>query len=564
MCKKGKFDDCRYLLLISFCILSFAFLIFSPRLSYAQWAATYGGNDIDGATSIQQTSDGGYIVAGGTKSFGDELFGDIWVLKLDSNGNVQWQKTFGGDFGDVATSIQQTTDSGYIVTGWRETSSNASSRDIWVLKLDSNGAIQWQKTYGGGRRDEATSIQQATDGGFIVAGGTESFGAGDSDAWVLKLDSDGNVEWQKTYEEIPPVPLPQFFSSEVASSVQQTSDDGYIVAGDIRSSFLPGNRNFWVLKLDSNGNIKWQKSYGGDFEDFARSIRQTGDNGYIVAGVTESFRPGIFDDDLWVLKLDPDGNIEWQKTYGGRVSEEESFSIRQTNDGGYIVAGAISFTRDGSGAWVLKLDSSGNVEWQKTYESVGARSVQQTVDGGYIATGTGRPSLIEPGNFADASVLKLQPDGTIHEHPSCDFVGETNILGIDSSATVTNTNAIATDTIVIPQDTSVTARDTNASRNALCPVCRCPADLLVCISGKVMKKNTGELLRGKTVILRRIFPKRPMVITKVRTDSIGCYFFTDLEDGIYRMRIARCKGGRAKIVNIAGGRVINNVDFECR
>ena len=215
---------------------------------------------------------------------------------------TEWAKTYGGSGYDVASSIQQTADSGYIVAG--STYSFSEDSDSWVLKLDSNGNVTWQKTYGGSGGDFASSIQQTTDGGYIVAGSTYSFGASYDyfDFWVLKLDSNGNVTWQKTYGGS---------GDDVATSIQQTTDGGYIVAGLTDSFGVAGyeNDDFWVLKLDSNGNITWQKTYGGSDYDYAYSIQQTTDGGYIVAGSTDSFGAGGYDYDFWVLKLDSSGEI---------------------------------------------------------------------------------------------------------------------------------------------------------------------------------------------------------------------------------------------------------------
>ncbi|MDE2180364.1 MAG: hypothetical protein KGJ40_05895, partial [candidate division NC10 bacterium] len=241
----------------------------TPTPSFAK---TYGGANDDWIGSIRQTTDGGYIVAGYTTSFGAGN-ADAWVLKLDATGAVQWQKTYGGVGYDEATSIQQTTDGGYIVAGYTN-SFGAGYQDAWVLKLDSTGTVVWQQTYGGTDYDYATSIQQTTDGGYIVAGRTRSFGgAGFDDAWILKLNSTGTVEWQKTYGGT---------GGDEATSIQQTTDGGYIVAGS--TSFGAGNADAWVLKLDAVGAVQWQRTYGGAANDYATSIHQTADGGYIVSG----------------------------------------------------------------------------------------------------------------------------------------------------------------------------------------------------------------------------------------------------------------------------------------
>jgi uncharacterized delta-60 repeat protein len=372
-------------------------------------------------------------VAGYTYSFGAGNR-DFWVLRLDSDGNIQWQKTYG-------------------------------DRDFWVLRLDRDGDIQWQKTYGGTDWDGARSIQQTSDDGYVVAGRTESFGAGDSDFWVLKLDSDGNIQWQKTYGGA---------DWDEARSIQQTSDGGYVVAG-WTDSFGAGDRDFWVLRLDGDGDIQWQKTYGGTDGDWPRSIQQTSDGGYVVAGYTYSFGAGI--SDFWVLKLDSDGNIQWQKTYGGADSDGAR-SIQQTSDGGYVVAGyTYSFgvgASDSCDFWVLRLDGDGDIQWQKTYGGTDwdwARSIRQTSDGGYVVAG--RTESFGAGR-ADFWVLKLDRGGNI---PGCYIVGnsiatvtETPVTGVDSNVTPFDSDAAVTVTTIDPADSDASVNTQCYSHTTYLPM----------------------------------------------------------------------------------------------
>ena len=371
------------------------------------WQKTYGGNYHDSSSSIRQTSDGGFILASATGSFGAGS-ADAWVLKLSPNGTVEWQKTYGGDYSDWVDSIWQTRDGGYIVAGGTE-SFGGGYADIWVLKLSPDGTVEWQKTYGGDGSDSADSIQQTRDGGYIVAGSTESFGGVYNDAWVLKLMPDGTIEWQKTYGD---------FAYDWLNSILQTDDDGYIVAG-VTMSIADDDIGFWVLKLSSNGAVEWQKTYGVGLGGWANSIQQTADGGYIVAGWVEV--PHTKDDpveDLLVMKLSPDGSIEWQKTSGGD-NPDLADSIQQTSDGGYIVAG-----------------------WTESF-------------------GAGRERLPE------LFVLKLRPDGSLG--PSCDLITDTNLSVKDSTATVRDTGAGTGDTNVKPRDTSALVLDTNVPAHILCP-----------------------------------------------------------------------------------------------
>jgi uncharacterized Fe-S cluster protein YjdI len=405
------------------------------------WAKTYGGSGIDIALSIQQASDGGFIIAGETSSFGFNT--DVWILKLDVNGGIAWQKTYGGVGVDIAHSMQQTSDGGFIVAG--ETSSFGADTDLWILKLDAQGNIAWQKIYGGSGVDIAHSVQQTSDGGFIVAGETSSFGA-DTDVWILKMDANGDIAWEKRYGGS---------GEDIAHSIRQTSDGGYIVAGE-SNSFGGGDKDVWVLRIASTGAIQWQKTYGTNTsEDFAYSVQQTSDASFIVAGEMISGRP-----DIWVLKLDANGIIEWQKTYGG-ANDDAAKSIQQTSDGGYILAGITSsFAHFFGDMWLLRLDASGTIQWEKTYGgnvSNSANSIRQIHDGGYIVAGT----TTSFGGNANYWVLKL--DGAGNVGTGCTLLGTSNgtvanteVQPADSSGAENVTNASIAVTNVLPQETNAT------------------------------------------------------------------------------------------------------------
>jgi len=268
------------------------------------WAKAFGGSKSDLAFSVLQTFDGEFIVAGVTDSFGARYY--VLVLKLESNGNISWAKTYGSEYYYFSYySIFQTSDGGYIVAGGTEDLAT-KNYDFLIMKLTSNGNISWAKTYDGGYNDAADSISQTSDGGFIVAGLTTSSGAGISCVLVLKLDSSGNISWAKRYNGC-------VFDR---SSIQQTSDGGYIFAG-YTFSFGEGNGDALFIKLGSNGNISWAKTYGGNGFDFVKSIQQTSDGGYIAAGSTSSFGAGSRD--ALIIKFDSNGNIggncEYLKDY---------------------------------------------------------------------------------------------------------------------------------------------------------------------------------------------------------------------------------------------------------
>jgi len=352
-----------------------------------QWQKCLGGSDYDVAYSIQQTSDGGYIVAGYTYSNDGDVSGnhgssDYWVVKLNSVGAIDWQKCLGGSSTDRAHSIQQTSDGGYIVAGVTyssdgDFSDNHGGADYWIVKLNSLGDIDWQKCLGGSSSDWAHSIQQTSDGGYIVAGYTYSNNDdvsgnhGDADFWVVKLESNGDIEWQKCLGGT---------LDEYATSVQQTSDGGYIVTGETRSndgdvSGNHGSYDYWVVKLDQYGTILWKKCFGGSNGDWPFSVQQTSDGGYIVAGETWSNDGNVSGNhgssDFWLAKLDASGSLLWQKCLGG-TSNDVAHSIQKTSDGGYIVAGqTYSNNGDVSGNhgaydyWMVKLESNGDLQWQK-------------------------------------------------------------------------------------------------------------------------------------------------------------------------------------------------------
>ena len=340
-----------------------------------EWNMTFGGTGYDSARAVQQTFDGGYILAGDTDSYGlgDS---DVLLVKIDSNGNERWNKTFGGTFNDRARSIQQTADGGYIFVG--ETFSYGAGRsDFWLVKTDSNGAKQWDKTFGGASDEWAYSVQQTADGGYILAGNTYSYGAGGSDFWLVKTDSIGTMQWDRTFGGT---------GYDYAYSVQQTADEGYILTG-ITNSYGAGNWDFWLVKTDSNGTEQWNKTFGGADEDRSYSVKQTSDGGYILAGFTG---PYAADSDAWLVKTDSNGTELWNTTFGG-LGRDEAHSVLQTPDGGYILAGfTCSYGAGGADVWLVKTDSNGTELWNTTFGGTSgdlAYSIQQTTDGGYIIAG---------------------------------------------------------------------------------------------------------------------------------------------------------------------------------
>jgi hypothetical protein len=298
-----------------------------------------------------------------------------------------WTKTFGGSDSDWGFSVQQTTDGGYIVTG--ETCSfGAGDNDVWLIKTNASGDTLWTKTFGGSDIDVGYSVQQTTDGGYIITGST--FGAGVSDVWLIKTDDSGDTLWTKTFGGS---------DSEWGRSVQQTTDGGYIITGMTRS-FGAGDRDVWLIKTDNSGDTLWTKTFGGSDGEGGHSVQQTTDGGYIITGSTQKASGS----DVLLIKTDASGDTLWTKTFGSGSGH----SVQQTTDGGFIIAAEKDYgIYQSYDAWLIKTDNSGDTLWTKTFGGSGmdmGHSVQQTNDGGYILTGG---TVI---NNGDVWLIKTAPD----------------------------------------------------------------------------------------------------------------------------------------------------------
>jgi len=308
------------------------------------WNKTFGGSSDDEGQSVQQTSDGGYIIAGWTQSYGSGSK-DLWLIKTDSAGNEQWNKLFGGTNDDGATSVRQTTDGGYVISGYTS-SYGAGSVDAWLIKTDSLGNQEWQKPLGGLSSDGAWCVEQTTDGGYILTGWTYSYGPGViGNLWLVKTDSLGNQQWNKV-----------FGGSDVDRGyyVSQTTDGGYIITG-YTDSFGAGLYDMWLIKTDSSGNEQWSKTFGGTGRDYGNSVQQTISGGYIITGYTLSYGAG--NEDVWLVKTDSLGNKVWDETFGGTSSDVGYLGQQTIDGGYIVTGHTLSYGAGVHDVWLLKIES---------------------------------------------------------------------------------------------------------------------------------------------------------------------------------------------------------------
>ena len=290
---------------------------------------------------------------------------------------VMWSQTYGGAENDYANSVVQTSDGGYAIAGSTQ-SFGAGNTDFWLVKTDGAGNMKWSRTYGGEVNDIAYSLVQTSDGGFALAGEANSFIGESADFWLVKTDERGNMEWNRTYGGI---------GNDRAKSLIQTSDGGYALAGSTEA-FGAGEWDSWLVKTDEYGDMEWNKTYGGTRSEGASSLIVTSDGGFALAGSTSSFGVGLIN--FWLVKTDGAGNMEWNQTYGSSIRNFFS-SLIEVSDGGFVMAGDIhSGDAGGENFWLVKTDGAGNMEWNQTYIEADMdrpHSLVQTSDGGFALAG---------------------------------------------------------------------------------------------------------------------------------------------------------------------------------
>ncbi len=403
---------------------------------------TLGGSKNDVANSIVKTTDGGYVISGFTQSNdfditnkNNESF-DFWVLKFSSENEILWSKTFGGSDDDRGADIVATNDGGFAILGYVTSTDlngtqNAGSQDFLIRKITADGTLSWQKSFGFSGSDKGVSLIQTTDNGYLLTGVLDvsaSAGQGNSkssqkhaggDVWAVKLNSNGSFEWSKYFGGS---------FTDTPFGVVETADNGYIIAAssdseDFNITNNKGTYDFWVFKISADGNLVWEKSFGGSEIDEPRAITSTNDGNFIVVGDTRSSDKDIANNngaaDLWMIKITTDGNLIWEKTIGAS-SFDVARSISKTQDNGFIISGSsrssdAGFTNQGQNdAWVIKVDASGEIEWQKF---VGGSEIDFLYDAvelnnkTIIAVGESNSSnadIKENKGFSDALIIQIK------------------------------------------------------------------------------------------------------------------------------------------------------------
>ncbi len=423
-------------------------LLFSQEAPEIEWSRTFGGTDFEEAYDIKQTPDGGYIVVGYTKSNDGDVSenkgeADYWVLKLESNGNLDWEKTYGGSRDDFAYSVLLNPDGGFIVIGQTfsddgdigENYGSGFTGDIWIIKIDENGELLYETNLGGAFSERSPTIINANDGGYVIISITESFdfdvsnNHGGSDYWLVKLNENLEIEWEKSYGGSD-------FEGMMAYNppkIIQVEDGGFIIAGesqsndgDLTENF--GVNDFWIFRTNNLGELIWQKSYGGSSYDFAQSILKLSNGNYFITGFSKSTDGDISDpfgdnpNDIWAIMIDDSGELIWDKSFGG-YSSEYGVTVNESIDNN-IVMGNVSISDDGDvshnyggfDVWITKININGEIIWEKNYGGSGADLINNTIissDDKIVFAGLSRSDdfdLEMNNGETDFWIVKLGPD----------------------------------------------------------------------------------------------------------------------------------------------------------
>ena len=346
-----------------------------------EWNKTYGGDKMDIAKSVFQTADGGFVFGGYMSSYMTTYeigTSDFWLIKTDSKGNELWNKSYDGLGSEELRTALLTSDGGYLLTG--TTSVDISTENnILLIKTDADGNQEWSKIFGGSTHEHPFSVLQTSDGGYIILGNKMIYGTryGRETSWydplLIKTDSNGNEEWSKVYD-----------TGKYASPlyIYETVNNEYVIGGKLTVDFNKHFLHFWLMKVDSSGNKLWDKTFETTgYDIIGYSMQQSSDDGFIFVGSTS-------DKNLWLVKMDSRGNEQWNRTISGSKYARVGY-ILQISDGGYIIVGS-TLVIGNSDAWIIRIDSNGTEMWNKTFGGNGydcVSYIQQTLDGGYIISG---------------------------------------------------------------------------------------------------------------------------------------------------------------------------------
>ena len=342
-----------------------AYLVKTNSAGDTLWTRTFGGASMDGTHFVREVSDHGYVLAGYTETYGGGGK-NVYLIKTDSSGIAEWTRTYATPLMDVAYAFCETPDSGYIFVGYKNGPSGWVKGDLWILKTGATLDTIWTKEYGGSGEDYGVSIKQTLDGNYVIAGITSSFGANGKNAWIVKIDSNGDTLWTKVYGSN---------LEDVGYGVCATSDGGCIVAGYINGTGQWTAGDLWLLKTDTNGDTLWTKVYGSSGEDYGWDVYQTSDGGYVLAG--------RYGNDMWLLRTDAAGDTIWTERYGG-AGTESALALDMTSDGGYILGGyTTSFGNGSNDFWLIKTEPDVGVE-ENTYNNVESIEISTTIISGQL------------------------------------------------------------------------------------------------------------------------------------------------------------------------------------
>lgn len=449
------------------CTLLFLFAFHAGFSQQVEWELSIGGSEDDEAYALSEVRNGSFVVLGESKSEDGDLpknhgkglckSYDVWAVKVQ-NGQVKWKRNFGGENDDHGNAIARSDDGGFLlVCSTTSKGGDVSNRkggglfkdeDLWLIKIDAEGEIQWERTYGGSKDDEGHSIISAENGGYVILGNSESsdgdlvddrneVSGNSADLWILKVDGNGDIEWDHRYGGS---------EDESGNAIQRTRDGGFIAVGKSGSSdgdvsenqddksFFTAKGDFWAVKLDSNGGIQWERSYGGSAKETAQSVLETRNGSFVVLGVTYSqdgdvgltysqngdVKNDVYGSRFWWVKLGRDGSMQWQKVYGNSLSHS-GYSIKEGVGENFLIGGFTGGSMDGSvsnwhgggDAYVLSCDRKGNVVWERAFggsEMEDLYQIERAKDGFVFVGRTGSKDGDVSGNKGkrDMWIVKVQ------------------------------------------------------------------------------------------------------------------------------------------------------------